>query len=463
MKQAANRAFCEGINRFLIHTSTATRPEDGKPGYEYGAGTHFNPNVTWWNQAGPFLQYISRCQYMLQQGLFVADILYYNGDGAPNIVAPKQVDPAVGPGYDYDVCNEEVLLTRLSVQHGKLVLPDGMSYHILVLPDTNKMPVPVLKKIVQLVKAGATVVGPKPEQDPGLRNYPQCDAEIKQLASTVQWESSLHEALKKKKLIPDFIHNSETAFIDFIHRATNDMDMYFIANRNNRDESLECSFRITGKQPELWNAVTGERKPITSFSTTGGYTTFTLPFVPFQSWFVIFTKAAKPVQQAPVFLSFTPKQQLTGSWTVHFDPAWGGPASVEFNELQDWTQRPEEGIKYYSGSAVYVKQFDVKDKAPGKRYFLDLGVVKNIAEVKLNGKKLGIVWTAPWRIEITQVLKSTNNTLEIEVVNCWPNRLIGDAALPKEKRLTHTNIEFKKETPLLPSGLLGPVTIQLAG
>lgn len=459
MKQAADRAFCEGVNRFLLHTSTATRPEDGKPGYEYGAGTHFNPNVTWWNKAGGFLQYISRCQYMLQQGLFAADLLYYNGDWAPNIVAPKHVDPAAGKGYDYDVCNEEVLLTRLSVKNGKIVLPDGMSYQILVLPDTNKMPVPVLKKIVALVKAGATVVGPKPDQDPGLLNYPQCDDTIKQLASSVTWHSSLQEALQKKQLIPDFTHSNEHAFIDFIHRVVGDTDLYFVANRNNRDEAVDCHFRITGKQAELWDAVTGERKPL-EVHEAGGYSTIPLQFAPFQSFFIIFKKASAAAKPSNPFLSYTTQQELTGPWTVHFDEKWGGPATIVFDQLEDWTQRPEESIKYYSGTAVYVKQFDAKGIEKGKRYFLDLGVVKNIADVKLNGKKPGIVWTAPWRIEITPALKPTGNILEIEVVNLWPNRLIGDAALPEEKRLTHTNIAFKKDAPLLPSGLLGPVTIQ---
>jgi hypothetical protein len=152
-------------------------------------------------------------------------------------------------------------------------------------------------------------------------------------------------------------------------------------------------------------------------------------------------------------------QEITGSWTVHFDEKWGGPAAVEFPSLEDWTKRPEEGIKYYSGSATYVKRFDMPNLAVNKRYFLDTGVVKDIAELTLNGKKLGILWTSPWRIEITGIIKPTGNVLEIQVTNLWPNRLIGDAALPPEKRLTHTNIVFKKDAPLLPSGLLGPVVV----
>jgi hypothetical protein len=483
MKQAADRAFCEGINRFLFHTSTATRPKDGKPSIEYGAGTHFNPNVTWWNQAGPFLDYISRCQYLLQQGLFVADILYYNGDITPNIVLPKHVDPSAGKGYDYDVCNEEVLLTRVSVKNGKLVLPDGMSYRLLVLRENTSMPAPVLQKLKELVLAGATIVGPKPEKDSGLKDYPQCDTRVQELGATIwgkcdgkaikqnilgkgkiYWNVPLHEILKEKGVGPDFIYDNDNAFIDFIHRSIGDTEVYFVANRNKREEKVNARFRISGRQPEIWDATTGETIPVKTSTQADGYTTIPLQFAPFQSWFIVFKKGALQKQvavkkAAANFLSYTPVKELTGAWTVHFDTAWGGPASVEFPVLEDWTKRPEEGIKYYSGKAVYEKRFDASGIQPGVPYFLETGVVHNIAEIKLNGKALGVLWTAPWRVEVTGLLQPTGNVLEITVVNCWPNRLIGDAALPAEKRLTHTNIVFKPDAPLMPSGLLGPVVI----
>lgn len=482
MKQAADRAFCEGVNRFLFHTMTATRPQDGKPGYEYGAGTHFNPNVTWWNQAGAFLDYISRCQYMLQQGLFVADILYYNGDVIPNIVLPKHIDPSVGKGYDYDVCNEEVLLTRVSVKNGKLVLPDGMSYNILVLPENTNMPVPVLKKIKELVAAGATVIGPKPEKDSGLKDYPKCDVHVKELAAAVwgkcdgvtvkqqsygkgkiYWNVPIKDVMKEKGLGPDFICDNENAYIDFIHRRVGDMEIYFIANRNNREEQTTCRFRVTGKTPELCDATIGEASNIGGAVVEGNYTKMELRFAPFQSWFIVFRKQEagdkRTIPSTNLLRPVTPVQELTGPWTVNFDTAWGGPASVAFDTLEDWTKRPEENIKYYSGKATYVKHFDIPNYKKGKLYYIELGVVKNIAEVTLNGKKLGILWTAPWRVKEYGLLKPTGNVLEVTVVNCWPNRLIGDAALPQEKRLTRTNIVFKKDAPLMSSGLLGPVVI----
>jgi hypothetical protein len=483
LKQASDRAFCEGINQFVVHTSTASRPEKGKPGYEYYAGTHFNPNVTWWDQAGPFLGYLGRCQHLLQQGLFVADVLYYNGDWAPNLVPPKRVDPSLGFGFDYDVCNAEVLLTRLAVRDGRLVLPDGMSYRILVLPDTARMPVEIIAKLRELVAAGATIVGPKPDRDPGLKNYPFCDDEVRRIAAElwgncdgqtvtlhrfgrgrVFWGRQLREILADDGIGPDFSHTGgEDAHLDFLHRSTDDAELYFVANLAGRTGTLDCSFRVSGRPPEIWDPVTAEIRAARVFREASGRTLVPLEFAPFQSFFIVFPKTAahRAKQEAGTpanFLSLSPERELTGPWTVKFDPAWGGPASVEFAELEDWTQRPEHGIRHYSGTATYQKRFDL-DQAPRGRLFLDLGTVKNIAEVRLNGRALGVVWTAPWRIEITEAVRPTDNLLEIDVVNLWPNRLIADAALPRDQRLTSTNIPIKPDTPLLPSGLLGPVVL----
>lgn len=482
LKQATDRAFCEGINRLVIHTSTATRPEDGKPGYEYGAGTHFNPNVTWWDKSGPFLAYIARCQYLLQQGRFVADVLYYNGDWAPNIVAPKHTDPSLGKGYDYDVCNAEVLLERVTVKQQQLVLPDGMRYRLLVLPDTTRMPVEVIRKIRQLVRDGATIVGHKPEQDPGLKNYPNCDSTVKTIAQEVwsncdgkqvlqhhfgkgrvYWNKPLREILLEDGIMPDFEHDDPAAFIDFIHRSADEMEIYFLTNRNNHSAKVNCLFRVTGRQPQIWDPVTTITQQA-AFTVDGTRISIPMAFEPFQSFFVIFPKPGMLKQiakQTQNFPQFTTLQQLEGAWKLQFDPAWGGPAEVEFSSLQDWAQRPEAGIRYYSGTAKYIKRFKLDAAVkPGQQLFLHLGTVKHIADVWLNGKPLGIVWTSPWRVDISAAITTGDNLLEIEVVNLWPNRLIGDAALPPEQRLTHTNIAFKSDAALLPSGLLGPVLIQ---
>ena len=515
----ANITFCEGINAMTIHGSATSGPENGKPGNVFGAGTQFNHNVTWWNQSGPFLRYLARCQQLLRQGVFVADVLYYNGDEAPNFVPPKNIDPSRGFGYDYDVCNSEIVLTRLSVKDGRIVLPDGMSYRVLVLPERPVMPLAVLEKIDELVKAGATVIGQKPLRIPGLTGYPQSEERLKEIAdklwvkqecgkgrvlsgvtirevlekngvppdlngaTLVQSEAGVPPAIPRqdgsrdgrstsensisfKPLPPDFAFKTDApdAMMDFIHRRDGDTEIYFVINRRNTTLNADCTFRVSGKQPELWDAVTGERSAAKAFKQADGQTTLPLELPPYGSMFVVFQKPVtgdgKADRNAPVLM---PVQTLDGSWTVQFDPKWGGPDQpVTFETLQDWTQLSEEGIKFYSGTATYRKTFDLgAAKSPQRELYLDLGVVKNVAEVRLNGKKLGVVWCPPWRIDISKAVKAKDNKLEIDVVNLWPNRLIGDGKLPPEKRFTKTNIQsfYKGEHTLLPSGLLGPAII----
>ena len=491
LKPTADIAFCEGINRFTHHTATSSRPEDGKPGYEYFAGTHFNPNITWWNQAGAWTSYISRCQWLLSQGLFVADVCYYNGDWAPNLVEPKHLDPGLGKGYDYDVCNAEVLLTRMSVKDGRIVLPDGMSYQALALPERHFMPVEVLKKIKQLVEDGATVVGPRPEKDPGLNNYPRSDELVKSLAANVWgdcdgksitersvgkghivWGKTLRDILTDKSIAPDFqyVGKDKGAFLDFIHRRDGDAEIYFVANRLNREEAANCTFRVAGKQPELWDPVNGSMHKAMAYSQANGSTTVPLDLAPHGSIFVIFREPIPDDRQGSA-TGNSPRWSepfgLNGGWTVKFDPAWGGPESTRFEKLFDWSKSEQDGIRFYSGTASYrYEPFNMPESLfipPQSALYLDLGDVKNLAEVTLNGKYLGVLWARPFRVDITTAVQPKDNLLEVRVTNFWPNRLIGDASLPPEKRLTHTNVKsFKKTDALLPSGLLGPVRMMKA-
>lgn len=492
----ANIAFCEGINALTIHGSATSGPDEGKPGKVFLAGTHFNHNVTWWNKSGPFLRYLARCQHMLQQGLFVADVLYYNGDEAPNFVPPKNIDPSRGFGYDYDVCNTEILLARLSVKGQRIVLPDGMSYRVLVLPDRPVMPLAAMEKIEELVRAGATVIGPKPQRTTGLTGYPQSEQRLKTIAdalwgpeiegkndgkaSTAAAERpsgkgcvvnglSIRKVLQNAGVAPDFAFQSkreDNAMVDFIHRRDGDTDIYFVANRRNMVFNADCTFRVRGKQPELWNPVTGESRAADAFQQTEGRTTLPLELAPYGSTFVVFTKPivgdGKAVRNFPVYVTL---QTLDGPWAVQFDPRWGGPEQpAVFETLQDWTRRPEEGIKYYSGTATYRRRFNLEaaNRKQQHQFILDLGEVNSVAEVRLNGRTLGVVWCAPWQIEITDALKEKENELEIDVVNLWANRVIGDARLPARLRRTKTNVPWilKKDSPLLPSGLLGPVTLK---
>jgi len=480
LKPSFDKALCEGMNRLVWHAFVCSPDETGIPGQQYFAGTHLNPKVTWWEKSAPFFSYIDRCQFMLQQGLFVADAVYYYGDHVPNFSQLKKSDPAhIQPGYDYDVITEEALLTRASVRDGKIVLPDGMSYRVLVLADRDVISLPVLEKIKELVVAGATVIGPKPARGETLENFAVIDAEVKQIADEL-WGGqtgkghvitgkTAREVLQADGIRPDceFINSGEWP-LDYIHRTTDDAEIYFVANRATNAVAVNCAFRVTGKAPELWNAVTGERKFAPAYEEKDGRIFLPLDFGPCGSWFVIFREPADahPAVAKVNSPELTPLQQISGAWTVHFDPKWGGPEAVQFDSLVSWPTRPEPGIKFYSGTAVYEKTFNLpvpSATVPGEKTFLDLGNIRELAEIKVNGKSCGIVWCPPWRVEVTDAVRPGENKLQIEVVNFWPNRLIGDDGLPPEQRVTRTNIrKLTAKTPLEPAGLFGPVQLLTA-
>jgi hypothetical protein len=480
LKPAFDKALCEGMNRLVWHAFVCSPDETGIPGQQYFAGTHLNPKVTWWEKSAPFFSYIDRCQFMLQQGLFVADVAYYYGDHVPNFAQLKKSDPAkILPGYDYDVITEEALIERASVRDGKIVLPDGMNYRVLVLPDRDAISLPVLKKIKELVAAGATIIGPKPAHGETLENYPASESEVAKLADEI-WggkigigrviaDKSAREILQADGVPLDceFLsaENSSTDF-DYIHRSADGTEIYFVANRlTNSVAGTTVAFRVTGKAPELWNAVTGERKFAMAYEEKNGRTLVPLDFAPCGSWFVVFREpsSAHPATAKSNGENLSPLAEISGAWIVHFDPKWGGPATVQFDRLVSWTTRAEPGIKFYSGTAVYEKTFDWSDpkhKIQNAKLFLDLGDVHELAEVHLNGKNLGVVWSPPFRVDISGAIKAGKNKLEIAVVNFWPNRIIGDAFLPPQQRFTQTNIrKLTKDTPLEASGLLGPVQI----
>jgi len=485
MKATGDQAFCDGLNRIIFHTAALSPRIAAKPGYTFWAGTHYEPGLTWWNQTPAFNTYLARCSYLLQQGLFAADVLFYQGDKSGYTDVLKTVFPGLGEGYDYDHCNTEVLLTRLSVKEGRIVLPDGMSYRVLVLPDNLPMQLSVLEKLASLLDAGATVIGPRPT---GMFGKPlqrgdgeKFDALVKRLwagaeptatesrigSGRLVWGKTARQVLSELAVAPDFEYQglSDAGMIDWIHRTMSDgTEIYFVASRWEKPESVTCSFRVSGKQPELWNPVTGAMRDATAFRQENGRTIVPLEFDPCGSGFVIFRKAIGSKINGPTASNsptLTPQAKLDGAWDVSFDPKWGGPAAVRFDELVDWTKRAEKGIKFYSGTAIYRKTFTLSAAPKNDRQLiLDLGEVREVAEVRLNGHYVGVVWTKPARVNITSAVKVGGNELEVSVVNLWPNRLIGDAALPPERRVTETNMrKFVSTSPLLPSGLLGPVQV----
>ncbi len=477
LKPSFDHEICDGLNLTFIHTFTCSPAEMGLPGQEYFAGTHFNPNCTWWPMAGAFIGYLNRCHSMAQQGQFVADVAYYYGDHVPNIARRKADDPArVLPDYDYDILSEEILL-QMSCIEGRLTIPTGMRYRVLVLPDHRVLSLAALKKVHELVSAGATVIGPKPERAVSLVGGVQAAAEFARLADET-WDAGRPqhaiegvappEVLRKLGVIADFTHNGgQAAQMEWIHFAIPDGEFYFVAHQTEEPLAADCTFRVAGLQPELWNPMDGSRRTAVAFAQNDGRTTLPLEFAPNGSVFVVFRTPISEDLQGNAKSNFPvtgETVELAGPWTAKFDSRWGGPESVVFETLSDWSQNADPGIKFYSGIARYEKRFDAPPAmvaAPKGRTCLDLGNVLEMAEIRLNGKSVGIVWAPPFQVDVTEALKPGENVLEVRVANQWSNRVIGDLQLPAGQRRTQTNImALVAETPPLPSGLLGPVTLR---
>ena len=522
MKNQGDWAFCMGINHFVYHTFVH-KPlgDEYRPGMTMGQyGVHWDRGQTWWSMVKDYHKYISRCSHLLRQGVTVSDILYLTPEGAPHVFrAPASALEGKGPladkkGYGFDGCSPNILMDRAEVKDGRIVFPGGTSYRLLVLPRFETMTPRLLAKIAELVKTGATIIGSPPVKSPSLSDYPKCDDKVQKLAKKI-WGSlkSPAEITKRKygrgviywggvlfkaaiaahDLYPDY---DETAALlkqmdiseDFAsagpvrygHRTTKQQEIYFVSNKSGEPIQVDCTFRVVKSKPQLWNPVTGQRRALPQYKTQNGLTTIPLEFAPYESYFVIFPRkksADLPVIAGSVnFPATTPVATLEGPWDVSFDPKWGGPESITFDALRDWTTFADSGIKYYSGIATYSKSFDFSGQS-GNRIYLDLGTVHDMARVKLNGKDLGVVWCAPWRVDITADVKTKGNVLEIEIANRWSNRLLGDQQDPdKEVRTVKWESGFLEGKEyktgrytfttghgpgkLLPSGLLGPVTIR---
>lgn len=689
MKPTGDWAFCEGVNRFVIHRYVHQPFAQIRPGLSLGPhGIHYERTQTWWEWTGPWHDYLARCQYLLQQGRWVADVLYLNPEGAPNVFQ----SPGSLGGYKLDACTPEALRTRVQVQDGRLVLPDGMSYRMLVLPELETMTPELLGRVAELVEQGATVVGTPPRKSPSLVGYPACDRAVAALAERLwgprpatatrversvgrghlvwqvrgeqdraasrtqravtaahwiwggtadaaraapvgkryfrrivelperravsaqmllsadnafsvwvnghqsgtggdftrlntmdltfrlrpgrnllavqvenqgqqpnpagllgtlvvryadgeelvvptdaQWETAdevpsgwtrnpqlpaawtaavdlgpwgmapwgpvaepeqprvypateLVCELLGRQTQPDFVGPSP---LDYAHRQIGEWDAYFVSNLGETVVEAPCQFRVVGKSPELWHPESGQVWRLPQFTVEAEQTTVPLRLEAGESYFVVFRpdqhRPSTEAQAGENFASRKTVAQLAGPWTVTFAPADGGPEQpVVFDELVDWTERPEEEIKYYSGTARYQQRFSMASTQPekGRRYSLDLGRVAVMARGTLNGRDLGIAWKAPFRWDVTEALQPGENRLEIQVVNLWPNRMIGDERLPLDCELRpdralvrwpdwllegkpsptgrHTFASWREwtaDSPLLESGLLGPVTV----
>jgi hypothetical protein len=659
MKTLGDWAFAAGVNRIAFHRYQHQPALDRWPGMQMGPyGVHWERTQTWWPMVSAYHEYLSRCQLLLREGESVADILFLAGEGAPHVFrAPPSATVGTPPdrrGYNFDGCAPEVLLAQARVSKGRIVFPGGTSYRLLVLPETETMTPALLRKVKELVQAGATVVGAPPKKSPSLSDFAKADAEVKKLAAelwdnpqgkgrilwgaefaksaaavasgahplegakwiwadegnpavaaplgarhfrrelelpadaviesasiqitadngfaltvntrpvgkggnfnqvskfdltkklrpgtnvirvsvdnggdapnpagliatvevllrsglALRWQTdrswlvaaqpgtsgvaarelgalgmtpwgkptpaqngqlveplyphydALAKVLQAAGVPPDFETDGP---IRYTHRTTDGTEIYFVANRTEQAVDASCIFRVAGKQPELWHPVTGARRTLSAFAVQAGRTTLALRFEPLESYFIVFRKSAgTPEQAAANFTAGQPVQEIAGPWQVTFESKWGAPEQATFATLEDWSKRPEDSIKFFSGLATYRKTFDLPAASRltphASRTFLNLGAVKNLARVRLNGRDLGVVWCAPWRVDVTDALKPGANELEITVANLWVNRLIGDAGLPAEKRRTWTSANpFKPDGALQESGLLGPVTLQ---
>jgi hypothetical protein len=517
-KQLIDIAFCQGLNQIVFHTFAHNPEIAGKPGFAYHAGEHLNVNTTWWDMARPFMDYLSRCSYLLRQGNFVADACLYYGDQAPNLVPPKRIDPNIKPiynddqclhcgqpkpvnvgalhGHDYDYINADVITTTLRVEAGNLVLPSGISYRVMLLPDRAAISLEVLKSLEKLVSDGATVIGPRPDRTTSLAGYPGCDDEVKAIAAKlwgqadgekvfsniygkgkVYWGKSVKQVLEEMNVGPDLeiqgIDNSQY-IIDFIHRRTETEDIYFVSNSSPDAQKITCTFRVSSDWvPELWDAETGliQRKVV--HEKTGSGIRIELMMDPLASRFVVFrdrsTGKNDPGLGTDLQFGFsgsadkTERIDITDKWKVSFNPGMGGPTAFQMDRLTSWPDVDSTGVKYYSGTATYSREFTVDEGMLAKKpaVYVDFDDIQETARVIINGQNNGIIWTPPYRANITGHLKPGTNEIKVEVINNWNNRIVGDHRNPDGPAYTRTNVKhkFNAKSALLPSGLIGKAEI----
>lgn len=559
LKQPGDRAFCNGVNLFVLHASAHQPWPHAKPGMTMGWwGTQFGPSQTWWSHGAPeWIEYVSRCQMILQKGLYVADICFLH--------LSKQKDPSFPDGYKADICNPKEFLLRFDVKENQWVLPDGMSYKIVVLPPNCTIDIELAKQIEQLVSKGGVVIGNEFKGSAGLKGLSAND-EVKRISESLFGTASpgstiekrvrsvakgkvytgydLNEVLKQENITKDLTLPDGEQKLMWIHRRDKEEHYYFISNQSNDKKEVRLSFRVVGWLPELWNPETGSMCNAPVWEVAHDKTNVTVALEEYGSVFVVFRKASiakhgftssqlngKPINPFHyfftkgnkyflrlketgdyVFVSGSNKtlkkaqtnkplvNMLNTDWDVSFEKNRGAPPRAHFEKLISYTEHDNKGIKYFSGKATYRKDFTLAAGAlsNGKAICLDLGAVKNVATINVNGKKVRTFWKPPFAIEITLYCKTGKNVLEVEVTNLWPSRLIGDEAepddlvwgkersisfaapnqkicrnlqvipdwvkqngeRPSKNRITFTTVDFfNRDDTLLPSGLLGPVTL----
>ncbi len=479
LRQRGDWSFTQGINHHVLHVYIQQPYPDSFPGVNAWFGVEFNRHNTWFPYAKPWIDYLRRNHFLLQQGNYQADVCYFIGEGAPLMTGIQE--PPLPPGYAFDYINADVILNRLTVENNRLTLPNGISYRLLVLPPLETMSPQLLQKVSDLVRQGAAILGEPPQHSPSLAGYPDADREVAALANelwagcdgqrvqavtfgqgTVLRGMNLAEALAWLNATPD-LEIPEDAPIAWIHRADAGTDIYFLTNQSERPQEVTVAFRVAGKQPELWDAVSGDRRILSDFRLEGKATSIPLQFRPGQSYYLVFSGPPKNLPRQANFPEVRDLASIRGPWSVLFDPRLGGPPEeVVFDTLTDWSRHSDERIRFYSGPATYRTKFRLDELPEDGRLFLSLGDVRHLARIRLNGREAGGVWTDPWEVEVTGLVQAGENNLEIDVVNTWVNRLIKDSSLPEEDRLTWTAVNpYRPGNGPQEAGLTGRLRLQV--
>ena len=474
LKMLGDWGFGQGMNHFTFHVSVL-QPNDNKPGINTWYGTEFNRNNNWFQDAKTYVDYIKRISAMVQRGQRQTDLAFYIGDDVP---CDKPVLSYPLPqGYDFDFINYDALINLAKVENGRLVLPSGASYSLLILPQSSTMRPELLRKLEAYVKAGLIVYGPKPQQSPSLKGFPECDNMVRSIADrlwgAIDGKRIMQHSYVKGQLFfgqglagllaainitPDV---EMPADFVFTHRKEAGTDIYFVANQKNEPRKAEIYFRVVDKQPELWDALTGERRKLNNYLVKDGRTIIPMEFAEAGSCFVVFRNGVeKQDVNKNNYPVYSEKQAISGKWNVTFSSSLNPPFHKTFEQLADWTTFSEKEIKYFCGKATYSINFVFGEKLPGN-WFINLGKVESLAKIRLNGKEINTLWCYPYRVNVSDFLVNGENKLEIDMVNQWWNQLIGDEQ-PGAVRKTNVSARlfWKANDQLVQSGLLGPVVIE---
>lgn len=455
LKRTADLELASGLNRYVIHTSVHQPLDNKMPGFSLGPfGQYFTRQETWSGAgAKAWVDYLSRSSYLLQQGQNVADILYYYGENTNITLVCQQSLPKIPKGFEFDFVNATILKEDFKTENGHLVAPSGAKYKVLMLDDSAKeMTLGVLQKIKEFQDAGVPVVGTTPQRSPSLSDDAR---EFEKLASGV---ASKMTKIDQLDLDPDVLISNTDNKVLYKHRNIgNQQEIYWLNNRSINSTSLQASFKVNGKKPKVWDAISGEIEDVT-YKIENGRIIVDLALDSWDTVFIVFVEDAKVDYYTVPKLVKKQIAILEGPWTITFQENRGAPEQVQLDTLMSLTDHSNDGVKYYSGTASYSKQFSLED-TENKQVILDLGNVNNLAEIFINGKLQGVIWKSPFKININNGdLNVGENLLEVNVTNTWVNRIIGDAQPSTKEKITFTTMPFyQADASLLPSGMLGPV------